>query len=458
MEAAALEFDITEDDATGYATDDTYFATRIEQGGREIFSIDLSIPQLVATVGRPDPANPIEGNRRIDPGRARAFAQYVRGRSNWVCPTLILRAPSGEFLWEGKLSPQGGTQFGTLSIPRLSRTLLYILDGQHRILGFHILWEDMQREITTARQKAARARNEGDKDLANALQARVRQLQRERDVLADQRVQVQIVIVDDPREFKQVFFDIADHAKGISGSVKARFDTTRVANRALDTVLGHPLLEGRVEMESDRITGPYLLSAKAVTDIIRALQVGATGRMTRRIEDEADDRKVINDALDFFSTLTFAFPELKAVQDGMTLPAELRKASLLGSATFLRVLAGTTRNLVDRGVGGEVAQFFSSLRPLLRTPVDHTSPLLLTGCFQPGSSAPSARMGDVSKLEATFTEWATNPPPFLTDEEEADTDRRVSVFETDDEVLSAVDSPELGGRSVCESGGEGVSP
>jgi hypothetical protein len=429
MEATALELDITEDEATGYATDDVYFATRIEQGGREMFSIDLSIPQLVATIGRPDPVNPIEGNRRIDPTRARAFAQYVRGRHNWVCPTLILRAPSGEFHWEGRLSPQGGTQFGMLSIPRLSRNLLYILDGQHRILGFHMLWEDLQKEITTAKQRAARSRNDGDKDLANTLQSRARQLQKERDELAHQRVQVQIVIVDDPREFKQVFFDIADHAKGISGSVKARFDTTRVANRALDTVLAHPLLEGRVEMESDRITGPYLLGAKHVTDIIRALQVGSTGRITRRLEDELDDRKVTNDALDFFSTLTLAYPEMEAVQQGLTLPAELRKASLLGSSTFLRVLAGVVRNLVDQGIDiEEVIKFLTSLRPLLRTPIDHGSPLLLTGCFQIGANAPSARMGDVAKLEVTLTEWALNPPPFLTDVT-GDTDRRVSVSE-----------------------------
>lgn len=426
---AALEFDTEQlaEEATGYSTEDVYFATRIEQGGREVFSIDLSIPQLVSTVGRPDPSNPIEGNRRIDPSRARAFAQYVRNRKNWVCPTLILRAPSGEFHWEGRLSPQGGTQFGTLAVPRLSRNLLYILDGQHRILGFHILWEEIQKDITSAKQKAARSRNEGDTEIANALQRRVRQLIKERDDLANQRVQVQIVIVDDPREFKQVFFDIADHAKGISGSVKARFDSTKVVNRVLEDVLAHSLLMGRVEMETDRITGPNLLAAKHVADIIRALQVGATGRITRRMEDEVDDRKVMNDAMDFFSTLTFAFPELEAVEKGLTLPAELRKASLLGSATFLKVLAGVTRNLVDRGHGGDVVPLFQKLRPLLRTPIDHGSPLLLTGCFQPGAYAPSARMGDVAKLEQTLTEWALNNPPFLTDTEESEgeTSRRV---------------------------------
>jgi hypothetical protein len=120
---------------------------------------------------------------------------------------------------------------------------------------------------------------------------------------------------------------------------------------------------------------------------------------------------------------------MEAVQQGLTLPAELRKASLLGSSTFLRVLAGVVRNLVDQGIDiEEVIKFLTSLRPLLRTPIDHGSPLLLTGCFQIGANAPSARMGDVAKLEVTLTEWALNPPPFLTDVT-GDTDRRVSVSE-----------------------------
>lgn len=399
---------------SGYAVTDDYFATMIEQGGRVIYTVDLSIPQLVATVPKPDPSAPIEGNRRIDAVRARAFAQYVKTRPRWVCPPIILRAPSGEFLWTAKVLHGAGTQFGTLSIPRLSRNMLFILDGQHRVLGLHLLWEDLNDDIIKAKSRAARTRNEGDVAIANAMAQRVRELTKQRDRLAEERVQVQIMVTDDPRDFKQVFYDIADHAKGISGAVKVRFDTTKTANRALDTVLGHPLLVGRVEQESDRITGPYLLGAKHVADIIRALQVGATGRITRRLEDELDEKRVINDALDFFSLLCTAFPELAAVQTGMLTPKDLRSTTLLGSSTFLRVLAGVTHNLVDSGVDPvEVIEYFALLRPLLNVPITHESPLLMTGCFQPGTSAPSARMGDIAKLEAELTSWARTPPSFL---------------------------------------------
>lgn len=414
--SAVLTLDELELDAapSGYSVTDDYFATMIEQGGRVIYTVDLSIPQLVSTVPKPDPAAPIEGNRRIDGVRARAFAHYVKTRPRWVCPPIILRAPSGEFLWTPKVLHGAGTQFGTLSVPRLSRTMLAILDGQHRCLGFHLLWEEVNDEIIKAKSRAARSRNEGDNEIANAHAARVRELTKNRDRLSEERVQVQIMVTDDPRDFKQVFFDIADHAKGISGAVKVRFDTTKTTNRALDTVLGHPLLVGRVEQESDRITGPYLLGAKHVADIIRALQVGATGRITKRLEDELDDKRVINDALDFFSLLCTAFPELAAVRDRLLTPKDLRSTSLLGSSTFLRVLAGTTHNLVDSGVDPvDVIEFFSLLRNVLNVPITHESPLLMTGCFQPGTSAPSARMGDIAKLEAELTSWARTTPSFL---------------------------------------------
>jgi hypothetical protein len=197
--------------------------------------------------------------------------------------------------------------------------------------------------------------------------------------------------------------------------VKVRFDTTRVTNRALDVVLAHPLLTGRVETESDRITGTNLLGAKHVADIIRALQVGATGRITKRLEDELDEKRVINDALDFFSMLCTAFPELAAIQTGMLTPKDLRSTSLLGSSTFLRVLAGVTHNLIEQGTDPvEIIEYFALLRPILNVPITHESPLLMTGCFQPGTAAPSARMGDIAKLEAELTKWAKTLPSFLT--------------------------------------------
>ena len=69
---------------SGYSTHDEYFAMRFNQGERVVYSVDLSVPQLVATLPKPDPDRPQEGNRRINLSHARGFAEYVQERSNWV--------------------------------------------------------------------------------------------------------------------------------------------------------------------------------------------------------------------------------------------------------------------------------------------------------------------------------------------------------------------------------------
>ena len=97
---------------SGYETHDTYFATRYQQGGRDIYSIDLSLPQLVQTIPRPDPDRPLEGNRQISVSRARSFGEYLRDNTNAVYPPLLVQAPSGEFDFDVQLEV-GGTQSGT---------------------------------------------------------------------------------------------------------------------------------------------------------------------------------------------------------------------------------------------------------------------------------------------------------------------------------------------------------
>ena len=92
---AETELDLP--DPSGYSIDDDYFANRYHQGGRVVYSVDLSIPQLVQTLPEPDPDVQQPGNRRITLSHARSFGDYVRERSNWVCPSLLLRAPDGVF-------------------------------------------------------------------------------------------------------------------------------------------------------------------------------------------------------------------------------------------------------------------------------------------------------------------------------------------------------------------------
>ena len=221
-------------------------------------------------------------------------------------------------------------------------------------------------------------------------------------------------MVDDPADYKQVFVDIADNALGISRAVSVRFDRRKVVNRALETVMTHPLLEKRVDEQSDRITrtSQYLMGAKHVTDIIRAVQVGPSRRISKRQEDELSEITVAGNASRFLDTLADAFPEMAKIRDEEMTPEALRAGSLLGSVVMLRALAGTYGALVvqadpeDRWATEDLVEFFKSLGNDMTAPVDSESRWMDTGVFIEGTMAPSARQGDITKLTNTIVDWA----------------------------------------------------
>src|SRR5207253_10913264 len=117
---------------TGYDTEDRYYASRYKQGGRTIYSLELPLAVVAQTVPKPDPDKLTEGNRKINDAHARSFGTYVRQNKDWIAPVLILRA--NDIFKFKPLEDIGGVQFGILEVPKIARTELKILDGQHRIL------------------------------------------------------------------------------------------------------------------------------------------------------------------------------------------------------------------------------------------------------------------------------------------------------------------------------------
>lgn len=420
-EIESHDIEIAHEQPSGYGTHDEYFATRFRQGGRTVYAVDLSVPQLVASLPQPDPNHPQEGNRRINPSHARGFAEYIQERPEWVCPSLLLRAPDGEFEFR-PLKEIGGSELGVLSVPRLARNALQILDGQHRILGFHLAWKSVSDAIQNSREALTLAKRTGPSEHVKEVERRLKRKLQLRERLSADRVAIDIVIVDDPEAYKQVFVDIADNAKGVTRTLSARFDRRKVVHRALPLVVEHPLLKGRVEEESDRLSGnnPNLLTAKHVADIIRTVQVGAARRVSKRLEDELEERRVAENAERFLDVAEDAFPDLTAIEDGQMSPSELRGESLLGSATMLRVLAGVYHELViadkepaDRMTDGEVTKFFAKLAPHLVAPVSEDGAWRATGVFMDSGMAPQASQGDVRKLVTTIIEWSEDTPEWL---------------------------------------------
>ena len=407
---------------SGYETDDEYLATRYTQGGRQVYTVDLSIPQLVSTLPRPDPELRLTGNRRINLPHARAFSTYILQRVDSVVPPLLLRCPEGVLGFE-RLRQIGRSEWGIVRVPRLARNDLKIVDGQHRVLGFHLAWETLTSDMSAARDRLGAARRTGDDDNIRHAQGRVRELEEKRRRLENERVSLLIVIVDDPDEYKQVFVDIADNAKGITRTTRALFDSQKIVHRCLDKVMEHPLLLNRVDLERDRVLGenPNIMGAKHIADVIRTLQVGIAGRISARLEDELKESELIKQTNTFFDVLVAAFPDLARVTDGSIAPSELRKRSLLGSVVMYRVFAGCYHELVREGTGSppmnrlQVQRFFEKLVPFMTAPVPEDSPWVKwTDAFVPEVMGPhAAGVGTLRALTQTLVQWALKPPKWL---------------------------------------------
>ncbi|VXB79362.1 DNA sulfur modification protein DndB [Frigoribacterium sp. 9N] len=407
-------------EVTGYDPNETFFATRYKQGGRTVYSIDLSLTQISALIPAPSSERANEGNRQVKESHARAFGDYVRTEQNWVAPALVLRAPD---IFEFEVRETvGGTEFGVLAFPKHAKDDLKILDGQHRILGIHLAIQSIGAELEKTRSTlAASKRNEESPAVIEDIQRRIEALLKQRERFSLERTTLQIFVEDDSVAYKQMFFDIADNALGISSSVKARFDSRKVVNRSLEEVMNHALLKGRVDLEQDRIgrTNPNLIGAKQVGEIVRTLAVGLEGRIGRRLEDELSEAELVEKTNDFLDVLLNAFPPLAAVADGELSPEELRRSSMLGSLVVLRVLAGvhadlkSARHKLD---DEEIAEFFNSLAPHFEGPASEDSIWVQhvpNDVFIPGSYGPRSRRQDLKQLRDSLVDWAVREPSWL---------------------------------------------
>lgn len=401
---------------TGYAADDKFLATRYTQGNRVVYDFELSLEVIPAILPVPDPNRATPGNRRVKLTHARSFGTYVREQADWVAPGLLLRAPA-IFKFE-VLKELGGVQFGVLSVPRRARGDIKILDGQHRILGIQTALDDIALELEKQRQLQGKARGQGEPEVEAAFKKEIDKLEGQRARFSNERLAVQIHVETDPERYEQMFYDVAENALGITSAVKVRFDSRKVVNRTLDAMLKHALLDSRVDLEQDRVSGsnPNLMGAKYVVEIVRTVQVGIGGRIGKRLESELDEGAMVQETNDYFDVLLASFPELQEVVDGSLTPEDLRKSSLLGSTTMLRVLAGVYHELRKLGrEDEEIEPFFSKLAAHLTAPVPKGSPWLdiHSPVFSEGSTAPTARAQDLRMLTDEITGWETRPPAWL---------------------------------------------
>lgn len=403
----------------GYSTDKELYASRYRQGGRTVYAVAMTPAQIASVVKKPDPSAANPGNRRIRPDHAQAFARYFIEHPEWVVPGIILRAPN-IFSFEQDFEVPDA-QFGTVRYPERNQGDINILDGQHRILGFHLALEQVDSLIDAARSARVKARRTDSPRAEKEADTEIERLESVRDRLYKERVNVEIQVTDDLQEYRQMFFDIAENALGITASVKARFDSRKVVNRALPGILEHPLLAGRVDLEVDRLSrnSPNLLSARHVMEMTRVLTVGYGGRVSRRQDKELDDGQITRSANEFLTVLTEAFPTLKAVQYSQLLPEQLRETSMLGSPLFLRILAGAYHELrSDRHHwSSEMVQaYFASLAKHVAAPAHANSIWKLHAdpeAFNLDAFGPNGRRQDAQGLVDSLVAWALDRESFI---------------------------------------------
>lgn len=406
---------VSESIRASYGSEKGFFASRYKQGTRTVFGVAMTPDQITGLVKRPDPLASTPGNRRIRLDHAKAFAQYFIDNDNWVVPGIILRAPSIFTFEQADEVPD--LQFGTVQYHARNEGDIQILDGQHRILGFHLAIEILDDRAEKLRDKKVHARRADDMADVASIDRELRQIDKVRDRFSKERITVEIHVVDHMQAYRQMFYDIAENALGITASVKARFDTRKVVNRALATVLEDPRLINLVDHEADtiRMNNPMWISARTVMEITRSVTVGYDGRVTTRKEAELGEVEIAKNTLEFFDTIFAAFPQLESLKDGRLSPEKLRKTSMLGSPLFLRILAGVyyeLRSEKHAWTRSMIQGFFDKLAPHVEAPAHENSIWKLHAepeAFNLGAWGPNGRRQDAKGLVLTITDWAVLP-------------------------------------------------
>jgi hypothetical protein len=419
---------------TGYHKSDRFIATRKMMGGRPVFHLDMSIAQLTTGVDAPPVNTQQEDNRIVKLNRGQAFADYVNSNKEWASPSLLLWCPIGilDFELLTQINDQVGdpsVKLGVLSVPRNARQSIKILDGQHRILGFHLWLQQLNQEFHAAKLHLADATKGGQPQVIKQAKERVERAQENLERSANESIGIDILICSSAREARQIFADIANNALGMVKALAIGFDQSKVVNRVTSTLATdapHPLLAGRVEFNKDRVSGDseMFISAKTLADAIRALGVGISGRISRAQElDEEFEKDILQRSRKYFSCLSDAFST-----DFEKDPKQLRATSLLGGGTMFRVLAGVWfeltsstnaqgKSIKPRMATEEATEFLKKLAPHMAIPIKSGNKWLTTGVFpSPDAgavvSAPGSRNQELKALTLAITNWATNPETF----------------------------------------------
>ena len=410
---------------SGYALSDDYLAQRSKQGGRVHYSIILPLHQVPITLPVPDPTEPYPDNREVSERHAKRFAEYIRDNEGWHAGSLTIRGLSRNLAFS-EFEGQGDrpVKIGLLKVPRNNRNAFRIIDGQHRILGLKLLFELISDDENKGASQLSNARKIGaEPGVIAQFERELLKIDNLKQRLALDTMTVDLVEVDSEDEHKQIFVDVANNALSVQKAVTARFDQSKVVNRAVISMLGDPstddLIRNRIDEQRDRVgkSKINLIGSGFLGEIIRVVRRGIVGRMSAADEKMLDHMALAADANRFFAVLRESFGCLSEVANDIKTPAEIRGQNLIGSTTMIKIIAGVYHELVKTGVTrARIVSFLQAIDKSAAAPLDSSTPngrLWITspsGGFREGDSAPTARMREVAAIVDEIVAWYSNPP------------------------------------------------
>lgn len=413
---------------SGYAISDDYLAQKSIQGGRTHYSIVLPLHQVPVTLPVPDPNEPFEDNRQVRLSHAQAFADYIRQNRGWHAGALTVRGLS-HVLHFSELANQEGkpVRVGVLKVPRNMRNAFRIIDGQHRILGVKLLFDQISEDIVKATSRLAGAKRTGSEQAVVAqFEREILDLENLKQRTMEDTMTVDLLIEDDETIHRQIFVDVANNALSVQKAVTARFDSKKIVNRVVVDLLNDPstddLIRNRVDDQKDRVIGSNmnLIGSGVLAEIVRTVKKGIVGRISAADEKTFDQRSMARDTNLFFSVLRQSFRCLDDIATGATTPPQVRGKHLIASATMIRIMAGVYHNLVQQGISrDEIVSFFQTIDRAGGAPLKSSTPhgqmwiSSPSGGFLDGETAPGSRSQQVKAIVDEITDWYKTPPAAL---------------------------------------------
>ncbi len=428
---------------SGYKRTDDFVGSETYQLGLRQMHLRLSLGDFINLVERPDPEMRYEHNRRIDVRHAKDFAHYLlRGvkdgtpehKHQPMIPGIALFADPDDVDFDPELELPH-EKFGTIMIDKHGQ--LSIWDGQHRTLGMHMALDEINEEIHAARVHLKNANGAYEAGTAEAqiidnAKRRHDELVEAREKLLGIGVPISLTLTSDRKRVAAIFSDLNDKQKGMSSSVVTRLDDRVVFNRVAGDLKAHDYLEGLVDDERDTTTAKNAnwITLRDLAGLTKLVWLGYGGRWNDSREDEAEDKRIYENAAEFLDTIVAAFPDLKQVLADRTLdPQDLRgkgtNPSLLSSSTTLKALAVAYHDLLE-GTGFEISgkgrvSRVSDFDPMTPDEIEEAFRTKLpsmdsgdalddrwkdTGVFDPPFVAPTARGANVRTLAMAIMEWA----------------------------------------------------